>query len=139
MSEDRSPLAGSRSPNTPFQVTAHPEGDATVLVVSGDIDLVSAPLFDNALRECLQHRPALLVVDLTAVTFLSSAGISALALARRAAPAPTTVHLVANTHAVRLVLDIVGLDAEFSMFATRAEALAAPADLPPSSTTENDC
>jgi anti-anti-sigma factor len=50
------------------------EGTAT-LVVAGEIDVISAPELRRALGEAPAGR---LVVDLTAVTFLDSAGVKAL-------------------------------------------------------------
>lgn len=57
-------------------------GTVSVLTVSGEIDLTSGPRLRAALDEILDERgaraPKGIVVDLTAVSFLSSAGLAVL-------------------------------------------------------------
>jgi anti-sigma B factor antagonist len=57
-------------------------GTVSVLTVSGEIDLTSGPRLRAALDEVLDERgaraPKGIVVDLTAVSFLSSAGLAVL-------------------------------------------------------------
>ncbi len=54
-------------------------GDGSLrLVVSGDLDLATAPLLAAALQEAEAGSAALIVVDLTGVPFVDSTGLRAL-------------------------------------------------------------
>jgi anti-sigma B factor antagonist len=65
-------------------ITPARTGPVSVLTVSGEIDVASVPLLRAALDEALDHSgpgmtaPACVVVDLTAATFLGSAGLAVL-------------------------------------------------------------
>ena len=52
----------------------HRDG-VVVLAVEGEIDIATAPVLDAAVAEALAEKPAALVIDLSAVTFLASAGV----------------------------------------------------------------
>ena len=70
------PSAQAEPPNgQTVRVTVEKNGQAAVLAVSGDIDMVTAPEFEKALLTALRDRPATLVVDLGGVDFLGSAGL----------------------------------------------------------------
>src|SRR5262245_49160800 len=58
----------------------HRDGVA-VLAVGGEIDMSTAPQFEKAIDDVLADDPPTLVIDLTAVTFLGSAGLRLLATA----------------------------------------------------------
>lgn len=70
------PSARLRSQSVTVAVEAH--GQAVVLVVAGEIDLLTAPQFQEALTRALEDRPETLVVDLSKVEFMGSAGLAAL-------------------------------------------------------------
>ena len=63
------------------------DGDASVLAVSGQLDITCGDRFIGCLREVRDAEPATLVVDLSDVTFIDSTGLSMLlkadALARQ--------------------------------------------------------
>lgn len=89
--------------------------DIHVLRVSGDIDLASAPSFDEALSELLDSAapPRPVVVDLSAVVHVGQAGFAALESWRRrcaAAGAPLRVVLDEST-LDDVTADVTGLDA----------------------------
>lgn len=52
-------------------------GDAVHLIAAGELDHRSREVFDQTVHSVLSGRPALLVLDLTAVTFLSLEGVAA--------------------------------------------------------------
>ena len=58
-----------------------PEG--VVLAVTGALDLALAPTLRRTVERAARLRPVLLVIDLTAVTFLASAGMAELVRANR--------------------------------------------------------
>ena len=60
-------------------VASRRDGAAVVLMVSGDIDVTSAPALDGAIRRAVTTTGLELVqVDLSEVDFLDSSGISSL-------------------------------------------------------------
>ncbi|WP_039912374.1 STAS domain-containing protein, partial [Amycolatopsis vancoresmycina] len=63
-------------PQDLLRVTAHPTGDAVVLAAAGELDLLSAPVLGDEVATALAGAPALLVIDLSEVTFLASIGIT---------------------------------------------------------------
>jgi anti-sigma B factor antagonist len=102
---------------------APPQGD--VLTVSGEIDLSNGSALAEDIAHHLDARPSVLVVDLRAVTFLGSTGLSVLVEAwQRGAPA-TALRVVATDRAVLRPMQISELDQVLPVYATVDEALAA--------------
>jgi anti-sigma B factor antagonist len=98
-------------------------GDAAVLDLRGEIDLATGDDLTTQLGRALASVPALLVVDLTAVDFLGSAGLSALIAAReKAGQQGTEVRLVCN-RTTRRTIELTGLAEQFKLADDRAEAL----------------
>jgi anti-anti-sigma factor len=98
----------------PFDVRPTAVRGHAVLVVQGELDLLTAPTLADAVRAALAEPPPLLALDLTATTFLDSSGAREIAVsARRAAAAGTELLLVcpADNRPVRLVLDLLDLKA----------------------------
>jgi anti-sigma B factor antagonist len=58
-------------------------GEQTVLRVGGEIDLGNAALLDGAIREALEDGTSSLVVDLSELAYIDSAGLAALHRAAR--------------------------------------------------------
>jgi anti-sigma B factor antagonist len=82
-----------------------------VVTVPAEVDLTIADGLRDALLEALNAGPLGLVVDMTATTFIDSAGISAISRAsRRAAASGAVIRLVAVSDAVLRVLNLVGID-----------------------------
>lgn len=80
------------------------------LAVAGEVDVISAGQFREYLSGALELRPASLVVDLGDVTFLDSAGLSALVYAHnRARDEGTAFAVVHPRPQVRRLLDVTGL------------------------------
>jgi anti-sigma B factor antagonist len=61
------------------------EHDAVVLVLSGELDLASAPMLERELREAEAAGPARVVIDLGGLAFMDSTGLQALLRARERA------------------------------------------------------
>jgi anti-anti-sigma factor len=86
-------------------------GRTAVVTVAGEVDITNAEGLRDALLSALNAGAPGLVVDMTATTFLDSAGVTALVRAsRRAAASGATVRLAVTAQAVLRVLGIVGLD-----------------------------
>jgi anti-sigma B factor antagonist len=97
---------------TPELVTVDVVGSVphVSLVVAGEIDSSSAPILRQHLDALLDDEVRELTIDLTAVTFLDSAGLCVLAAAhRRALGQDVTVRVLASSRAVVRPLQITGL------------------------------
>jgi anti-sigma B factor antagonist len=95
-----------------------------VLAVAGDLDAATAPRMRDEVAVILAARPLRVVLDLTGVRFLSSAGVTELVrLAHSAVDDAITLHLAAGEHA-RQVFDLLGLSSTvLRVFPTREDAL----------------
>jgi anti-sigma B factor antagonist len=83
---------------------------AVRLVLSGEVDCATAPRLRRALDAAFASGPRAVTVDLLAVTFLDSAGLSALAIAHRtAATQDTRLRVLVGTRAVSRALQVTGL------------------------------
>lgn len=92
---------------------ASPVRGITVLHVSGDIDMLTAPMLVEHVRTQLSGGQPLrsLVIDLTDVTFLGSAGIAVLAETHHMATgAAVAVRVVAPSRTVLRPLQVTGVD-----------------------------
>jgi len=98
--------------------------DALVLVVVGDIDALTAPEVAKAVDDALGKQPAVLIVDLSNVDFLASAGLAVLVETHRKAGDSTRFRVVATRPSTRRPLEITGLTDELAVFASRDDALA---------------
>ena len=89
------------------------EGDARV-VVSGELDLATAPQLASAVEVLASAGAQRVVVDLAAVSFIDSTGVSGLLLEQAKLEANGAVFVLGPTSAqVESVLQMVGLAAEF--------------------------
>ena len=104
-----------------FDVRVTRRADATVLSVRGEVDLATAPALRSTITQVVRGEPKLLVIDLVAVTFLSSAGLLVLVEATEAGR--PEVRVVAAGRESLLPIHLTGLDAVLSMHETLADAL----------------
>lgn len=85
-------------------------GPHTVVGVTGEIDVASAPALRDTLLALLNRGADSLVVDLRGVTFVDSTGVgSLLRVHHRQSLLGGAVHFVADQHAVLRVLDVMQL------------------------------
>ncbi|QLY34536.1 STAS domain-containing protein [Nocardia huaxiensis] len=96
----------------------------TVLGVSGEVDLATAPALENAIDAVLSGQPAAFVIDLSKVSFLASAGMAALVAAHQRAGG-TKIAVVADGPATSRQLKMTNLDQVFSLHAALDDAIAA--------------
>lgn len=112
-------------PTDLIDVTALDTGDATVVTVSGDVDMQTAPVLAKALLDVVSRQPALVVVDLSGVEFLASRGLAVLVEAQEAAEgAGGRLCLAGGGHAVQRPLEATALDEIFDHYPTAEAALA---------------
>ena len=100
-------------------------GQVAVVTVAGEIDITNAEGLRDALLSALNAGAAGLIADLTATTFLDSAGIAALVRAsRRATATEAALRLAVTAPPVLRVLSLVGLDRLIEVYPSLADAMA---------------
>ncbi|MFR9805444.1 anti-sigma factor antagonist [Pseudonocardia sp. RS010] len=124
MTSDQAPAAEQL-----LRVESRRTGSATVVTVSGEVDMYTAPRLEAAVGRALAD-PAVgpIVVDLTNVEFLDQAGLAALVDAHRAAERqddPLRVVVDHNRPVIR-PLEITGLERVLALYHDVAEALGEP-------------
>ncbi|GAA4702542.1 STAS domain-containing protein [Pseudonocardia yuanmonensis] len=96
----------------------------TVVAIAGEIDLVTAAGLDETLQAELEAKPAVLVLDLTAVDFFTSVGLTTVALAQRGADERgVALRVVADSRRVLRPLQITGMDRTLALYPSRTAAL----------------
>jgi anti-sigma B factor antagonist len=109
--------AGELSVDQLLDVKIELRGDAVVLCICGEIDLLSEPLLRSTVSSQLDLAPEVLVLDLTGVTFLSSIGLAVLMAARQqAAKQQVMLRLVCTGHSVLRPMAITGLINLFEIY-----------------------
>lgn len=94
--------------------TSWPRPDACLVQLAGELDVATAPLLADHLREHTATSPTYLLLDLAAVKFLAAAGVTLLVTAlRNNHDVHGQLHLIGVTGnpPVERVLDLVGVRA----------------------------
>jgi anti-sigma B factor antagonist len=100
-------------------------GATVVLKVGGEIDLLTVAALNAAIAKALAEEGALLIVDLSAVDFLATAGLQTLVATHEAVGESTRFAVVANSPVAVRPIQLTGLDQLFPLFASMNDALAA--------------
>jgi anti-sigma B factor antagonist len=103
-------------------VTTRSVGDVVVVSVSGTLDALTSPNLTESLDTALSKSPPAVIVDLSQVDFLASAGMSALVDAHDKANG-SRFGVVADGPATSRPMTLVGLDAIVSLYPTLDAAL----------------
>jgi len=96
-----------------------------VVAVGGEIDLSTAPAFEAAVATALTEEPAVLVIDLSDVTFMASVGLRILVATQEELRESVQVAVVANNPATSRPIEMTGLHEIISLYPTLDDALAA--------------
>ncbi|HEU5473613.1 MAG TPA: DUF6292 family protein [Actinophytocola sp.] len=112
-----------RSAPSPLSTRLVRDASATVLHVTGEVDMATETILLAAVAEALTQRPPVLVIDLTDVTFLASAGLHVLLHAHRTAT-NTKIRIVAAAPNTQYPLHLTGLDTQLTIYPTLRQALA---------------
>lgn len=108
----------------PLRVATYVDQRSSIVAAEGDIDIATATAFKRISLEALEIDRDRLVVDLSRVTFIDSAGIAVLISVRRKAAASATPVVLVCSSIVSRVLELAGLLVLFSTFDSVEAALA---------------
>ena len=107
-----------------MNITTRTERDVSVVALAGNLDSNSSPQAQQALDGILAGGAKKMVVDFTALDYISSAGLRVLlGTAKRLIGAGGALHLFGLNGTVREVFDISGFSTILAVYATEAEAL----------------
>lgn len=109
---------------TGLTIAADRKGGLVVLTVRGSIDILTAPQLSDAVGEAISGVPAGLIIDISAVDFLSSAGMTALVTAHDNIAPTGRLAVVADGPATSRPMHLVGLDQTVTVYTTVDEAVA---------------
>ena len=117
----------ARSPLPPLTMTTTwPRSDICVVQLAGEIDIDTAPVLGDHLRTHTSAKPAYLLLDLSAVTFVAAAGLTVIV---RALHGDQGIHGhlrvlgATNNRAVARVLRLTGIDTLLRIHTTIDDAL----------------
>ncbi|MDL4815277.1 STAS domain-containing protein [Actinomadura opuntiae] len=89
--------------------------DHTVIALSGELDIASAPSLRERLRAALADAGPRVVIDLSGVTFCDVSGLGLLVGARRRTGPDGTVVLASPRPTMARLLNVTGLDRTFTV------------------------
>jgi anti-sigma B factor antagonist len=110
--------------------TEESDGGIAVLVLTGEVDLYTAPELKQELVRVIDGGARAVVVDLTDTTFIDSTTLGVLISGvKRLRPDGRGFELVVTDKNIRKIFEITGLDRVFSLHQDRAAALEAAASI----------
>jgi anti-sigma B factor antagonist len=109
----------------PITTSVEHRDGVTVLAVGGEIDLVTAPSFEKAINDVLANDPPSLVIDLSEVTFLASAGLQLLVATNERIGTSAGFAVVAEGPSTSRPIELTDLDKIFDLYPSLDEAVSA--------------
>jgi len=106
------------------------DGRTSVVSVSGELDLSTAPQLKWALVDALEQGHACLVVDLSHTSFMDSTALGVLVGVNRSLAAGSRLAVVCHSAALLRIFELSGMDGAFAIHPTLEAALAAEAPAP---------
>lgn len=106
-----------------FGVSHTQRGDIAILSVCGDVDALTAPELTQAIAGVLGTHLSAVIVDLSDVAFLASAGMSVLVEAKELVGPGTKLLVVADGPATSRPIRLVGIDKLVALHPTIDDAL----------------
>ena len=98
--------------------------DIVVVTLSGELDAYDAPALRASFHEVVEGKPAMIVLDLTAVSFLDSTVLGTIVgLLRRMREAGGELRAVLPETTARRIFEITGLDKALDVRPGREQAL----------------
>lgn len=117
--------AGNRAAASSCTVGERRIGEISVVSAAGTVDMLTAPQLEEAIAASAKNSPTALVVDLSDVEFLASAGMGVLVAAHGELSPAMRLAVVADGPATSRPLRLVGIADIIDLYATLDEALAA--------------
>ncbi|MDP9433644.1 MAG: STAS domain-containing protein [Actinomycetota bacterium] len=109
-----------------LSLSTRAEGDRTIVVVGGEIDVYTAPKLREQLIELVSAGQYNLIVDMEAVDFLDSTGLGVLVGGlKRVRAHEGSLRLVCSQERILKIFRITGLTKVFPIHSSVEEALAA--------------
>jgi anti-anti-sigma factor len=105
------------------QFTEHEVDGVVVLKAVGAVDMLTAPQLQELASAVVQRMPAGLIIDLTDVDFLGSAGMQVLMVTRNQLRGDTRLAVVADGPATSRPLKITGVADYIDLFSSLDVAL----------------
>jgi anti-sigma B factor antagonist len=122
----------------PFRAKlTRPADNIAVVALTGEIDLFTAPEFQERLLQGVEAGARRVVVDLSEVTFLDSTALGVLVAGAKLLPHDGELLIVCSGDGVARILEIVGFDRVFAIHPTLDEALVAAKRLASQTTKAN--
>jgi anti-sigma B factor antagonist len=111
----------------PIEFTVQrPDFDTVHITLQGSLDLARAYDFDDAMRRIERTAPGRVLLDLRALSFLDTAGLSRLvAVRRRCRRTGRRLVLVRGPRSVQQLFALTSMDEQFEVVGDPAELLAA--------------
>ena len=101
---------------TQFRVEVRQEGQGTVIALSGELDLASSPALEEALERVFGSGAGVVIIDLRALEFMDSTGLSILVKAHQtAADRQVQLYLINGPQQVRRLLSLTGVAERLSL------------------------
>lgn len=100
-------------------------GRVVVLTVSGSVDMLTAPALAEAIDAAARLHPCALIVDLSSVDFLASAGMGELITAQQHLAPRMRFGVVADGSATSRPMRVIGVDQLVPVHRTLEDALGA--------------
>jgi anti-sigma B factor antagonist len=97
--------------------------DLVVIAVSGEVDALTAPQLSAAIDDATTGSPAGVIVDLSKVKFLASAGLGLLVATQEQVTVNARFGVVADGPTTRRPITLLGLDSVITLYRTLDEAL----------------
>ncbi|MDT5170954.1 MAG: anti-sigma factor antagonist [Mycobacterium sp.] len=116
----------------PITTSVARRAGVTVVSIGGEIDLSTAPAFEAAITGALDKDPPVLVIELSAVSFMASVGLRILVATHQKISKSAQVAIVANNPATSRPIQLTGLDKVIALYPTLDDALIAVGTAPTS-------
>ena len=85
-------------------------GRVVLIAVAGGLDMLTAPLLDDAIHAALRKQPTAMIVDLTRVVFLAAAAMNLLVATHHEITPTTRFGVVADGPGTSRPMKIIGID-----------------------------
>ena len=107
-----------------MEISKRKEKDVSIVAVSGRIDAITAPDFEKSLDELITAGDRVILIDLTALGYISSAGLrSILSSAKKLKALSGEILFTGLQGPVEEVFQISGFKSIFKIYPSEAEAL----------------